>query len=90
MSTHPHSADQVAGSKWDNKLRTDVTGNASSDIGHHFPPMVHHAPIHGMTTPHHPIPCPSCSASIYWNGAPVSFLCQGCGATVDGATLSGR
>jgi hypothetical protein len=95
-STHPHAANQPAGSKHDNKLRTDVTGNASSAIGEpfeafgHFAPMAHHAPIHGMSTRHDVIECPSCSAGILWNGAPVAFICRGCGATVDGASLSGQ
>jgi hypothetical protein len=95
MSTHPHAANQPAGSKYDKKNRTDVSGYNSSAIGHpfsafgHFPPMVHTAPIHGMSTPHSVISCPACFSRILWNGAPVAFLCQGCGGTVDGATLSG-
>jgi len=94
MSAHPHAADQVAGSKWDNKLRPDVTGNASSDVGNpfpafpHFPPMVHYAPIHGLTVKHVVIECPSCFAWIHWDRRPVPFLCQGCGSIIDGATLS--
>ena len=88
MTTNPHSANQVAGSKWDNKLRTDVTGSTSSAIGHHFPPMVHNAPIHGLSTLHDTIACPECSANILWNGNAVTFTCQGCGALIDGAMLT--
>jgi ribosomal protein L37AE/L43A len=95
MTTHPHSANQIAGSKWDNKLRSDVNGMPSA-IGHHFglpshhAPMVHNSPVSGLTTHHDVIECPACSASILWNGSPVLFMCEGCGGTIDGATLAGQ
>jgi len=96
MTTHPHSANQPAGSKYDKKNRTDVTGDASSAIGQpfghfgHFAPMVHNAPIHGMSVHHDVIECPECSARILWNGAPETFACQGCGGMVDGKALTGQ
>jgi hypothetical protein len=96
MTAHPHAANQPAGSKYDRKNRTDVSGNASSAIGvpfepfGHHPPMLHAAPIHSMTVPHDVVECPSCFAAVLWNRAPVSFLCQGCGATIDGSTLAGQ
>jgi hypothetical protein len=89
MTAHPHAANQSAGSKYDRKLRTDVTGNTGG-IGHHFPPMVHNAPVHGMTVAHDVVECPSCFAGVLWNRAPVSFICQGCGAIIDGSTLAGQ
>jgi hypothetical protein len=94
MTTHAHAANQPVGGKYDRKNRTDVSGSSSSAIGHHFghfghfAPMVHTAPIHGLTTAHQKISCPACSAGILWNGAPVAFLCAGCGGTIDGATLT--
>ena len=92
MTTHPHSSDPDAGSKQDRKNRSDVTGIPSA-IGHpfapmgHYPPMVHHAPIQGLSTHHKKISCPACSRSIKWNGMPVTFTCQGCKNTIDGALL---
>lgn len=96
MATHAHAANQPEGSKHDRKLRPDVTGNNSSAIGHpfkafgHNAPMALHAPILGFTMKHDVISCPSCSAGILWNRAPVAFLCQGCGSTIDGETLAGQ
>ena len=89
MTTHPHASNQVAGSTHDRHLRTDVTGSVSSEIGKHFTPMVHNAPIHGLTTPHQVTQGPECFSSILFNGQPVTFTSQGCGSVNDGATLLG-
>lgn len=84
MSTHAHAADQPAGSKHDNKLRPDVTGNVSSDIGQHFPPMVHNAPIHGLASiSRSVVQCPSCSNWIHHDGSEGSFKARRCGTTLD-------
>lgn len=95
MTAHSHVAGTQAGTKVDKKYRPDVaSGGPSGAIGHpfpafgHFPPMIHTAPIHSFTTHHYTIACPACGVGILWNGAPVTFLCQGCGATVDGKALA--
>lgn len=96
MTAHSHVAGTSAGSKVDKTYRPDViSGGPSNPPGHafapfgHFPPGILTAPIHGMTTKHDVISCPACSAAILWNRAPVAFICQGCGGTIDGAALAG-
>ena len=89
MTAHAHSSNQDAGSKQDNKNRSDVTGIPST-IGHPFIPHVQNAPVRGLTTRHTRVSCPECFAGILWNGdTSVTFPCQGCGSVVDGANLSG-
>jgi hypothetical protein len=87
MTAHPHSSNQDAGSKQDNKHRSDVTGIPST-IGHPFIPHVQNAPVRGLTTPHTVIECPECSAAIKWHGLSVVFNCAGCGSAIDGALLT--
>jgi len=83
--TNPHASE---GTGDDSKYRTDVTGSVSSEIGKHFAPMIHSAPIHGMSTSHERIACPLCGVGILWDRAPVSFTCQGCSGVIDGSSLS--
>ena len=76
MATHPHSSGNKAGSYPDSVERPDVQFGG---IGKHFPPMVHTAPVNGMSTPHFVTSCPSCSAAILWSHHGGNGTCAGCG-----------
>jgi hypothetical protein len=80
--THPHaSGDQ--GDYNDGTARTDVAGGVSSGIGQHFAPMVHHAPIHGMSTPHAKLHCRACTANTFWARHMDVPPCAHCGGALD-------
>lgn len=92
MATHAHSANHAPGSSGDKKARSDGNGpwsdGSMANIGSAFTPMIHTAGVARMIVKHDVISCPACSAGILWNRQPVSFLCQGCGATIDGKALT--
>jgi hypothetical protein len=94
--THSHSAGNLHAGTHSDKLDRPDAGMGAGGIGKAFKafgaftPMIQTAPIIQLTHHHYTIPCPSCGAGILWDGSPVSFLCQGCGATVDGKALSGQ
>jgi hypothetical protein len=86
--THPHaSGDQ--GVHNDGTARTDVSGDSSSAIGQafqafgHNAPPIHHAPIHGMTTPHARLHCRACTAKTYWTRHLDVPPCAHCGGALD-------
>ena len=78
--TNPHAS---MGAGDDSKFRTDVTGNTSSTIGHHFPAMIKQAPVKGFTVHHALVFCPGCTSATRWHRSEDLPACGYCGGKLD-------